>query len=207
LMEAAAQRALARHTPQVVADIGCGEQPWADLFAGHQLVAIDRTRTGSRPMLLADAAALPLASHSVDLVWSSEVLEHVGDADAALAEMARVLRPGGRLVVSVPFYWPLHEEPHDLRRFTRHGLARALHAAGLTEVQIEHDCDSVTMWVAAGLELLPRRHGLWLVWAPLVCLVNLATAATAVLRRDRRATLHLVATAAKPAGAAARRGQ
>lgn len=190
-----------------VLDLGCGERPWAHLFGHAHCVGIDLGTQGARPDVIARAEALPFADGVFDLVFSSQVLEHVPRVAPALAECARVLRSGGRLVLSVPFYWPLHEEPHDYTRFTSHGLRRSLAEAGFDQVAVEPDCGSLTMVCTAALELLPRRHGLWLAWAPLVLVVNLAARAAQAFSRDRRSPLNWVvmaragrATAPAPTG-------
>lgn len=59
---------------------------------------------------------------SVDVFFCMEVLEHVKDPFKAVQEMLRVLRPGGIIVGSTPFLFPLHDEPHDYYRYTRYGL-------------------------------------------------------------------------------------
>ena len=61
-----------------------------------------------------------------DAVYMMEVLEHVKDPQAALSEVRRVLKDGGRFVLSTPFVFGIHEEPWDFRRFTRHGLEHLL---------------------------------------------------------------------------------
>lgn len=73
----------------------------------------------------------PVADTSYDTVLCSEVLEHLADPAAALREINRVLKPGGKLILSVPFLGRLHEEPHDYYRFTKHGLICLLSAAEL----------------------------------------------------------------------------
>jgi SAM-dependent methyltransferase len=130
-------------------------------------------------------------------VFSSQVLEHVPDDRGVLRECARVLRPGGQLVLSVPFYWPLHEEPHDFRRFTNHGLRFLLQQAGFGRVVVLPDSGSLTMATVAVLELLPRRHGAWVLLAPLVLAINLLTVLAQRMSTDRRSTLNWVVTAQK----------
>ncbi len=71
---------------------------WHDTHGFH--------RNGRWHLIGADINDLPFASGSFDLVICSEVLEHVPDHGRALAEISRVTRPGGRLVLSVPRYWP-----------------------------------------------------------------------------------------------------
>jgi SAM-dependent methyltransferase len=71
---------------------------------------------------VADAHALPFADATFEQVISSEVLEHLHTPIKAAAEIARVLKPGGRLVLTVPMVYPVHEAPHDYHRFTEFGL-------------------------------------------------------------------------------------
>lgn len=76
--------------------------------------------------LAGDLAALPLRSDSVDGILCEMVLEHVEQARQALGEFARVLKPGGRMYLAVPFLWPYHASPHDYWRWTESGFAREL---------------------------------------------------------------------------------
>jgi SAM-dependent methyltransferase len=78
------------------------------------------------------AAALPFGSAVFDGAICTEVLEHVPDDRALLTELARVLRPGGVLVVTVPFMFRYHPDPADYRRYTPDGLAAALERAGFS---------------------------------------------------------------------------
>lgn len=193
-LEAAVGQVLAGRNASdlLVLDLGCGERPYADLFGAAHCIGIDRGTTGARPDIVADAQHLPLAAGCIDLVFCSQVLEHVTDPAALLAECARVLRPGGALVLSAPFWWPLHEEPHDHWRFTRHGLALLARRAGLQPVVITPDCGSMTAALVALIEALPR-------WAlALVPLINLAAPALQALSADRRSTLNWVLHAARP---------
>jgi SAM-dependent methyltransferase len=74
--------------------------------------------------ILADAAELPLKDNSVDAVVSESLLEHVAEPVRAAREMARVVRPGGILYVSVPFLTPYHASPDDFTRWTGSGLKK-----------------------------------------------------------------------------------
>jgi SAM-dependent methyltransferase len=132
-----------RHLPElgaigggVVLDVGCADQ-WVRkrLAAGADYVSLDypaigAVRYAATPRVFGDAQALPIRSASVDAVTMLEVIEHLPDPDKALAEAHRVLRPGGILVLSAPFAYPLHDQPHDYRRFTPHGLAWMLSRHG-----------------------------------------------------------------------------
>jgi SAM-dependent methyltransferase len=88
------------------------------------------------PHVVGDATALPFAAGSFDTVLCLEVLEYLAGPRAALAEMRRIVRPGGRLVLSVPF---LHrcDGPTDRWRATEHGLRELLSASGWACVSVE----------------------------------------------------------------------
>ncbi len=118
--------ALATASSGVALQVGSGENPYA-LSAAHphlRWVNSD-VELGYRPDLVADVTGLPFPDASFEAVVAQQVLEHVYDPAAAAREMQRVLRPGGVLLVSAPFIYPLHGLPYDFQRFTPFGL-RAL---------------------------------------------------------------------------------
>jgi SAM-dependent methyltransferase len=127
-----------------VIDIGCGDR-WVEPFLSSSCayLALDFPPTGklmyrAHPHVFASASALPLPDQSVDTVLLIEVAEHLAQPASAFAEIARVLRPGGRLLMSVPFLYPIHDAPHDYQRWTVHGLVRSLEASGLTVGLAQH---------------------------------------------------------------------
>lgn len=168
-------RALSRALGELdgrVLDIGCGLQPYRALLgqAVTEYVGVDRPGPYSDPTVVAEAGALPFPDASFDGVLSTQVFEHLRDPEAALRESSRVLRSGGRIVLSVPGVWPTHEAPHDYWRFTRNGLDRAFDSAGFVDVRIEA---LGGLWATVGqmvnLELQRGRYA-----RELVPLVNLA---------------------------------
>jgi SAM-dependent methyltransferase len=135
-----------------VLDLGCGAGRFVAALddAGADPVGVElaeaalerarRNAPGADLRLLEPDGSLPLEHAGVDLVWCSEVLEHVADTAYLLLEIRRVLRPGGRLLVTVPFHgrvkgalialarFDAHFDPlgQHLRFYTRTSLATAL---------------------------------------------------------------------------------
>lgn len=109
-------------------DVGCGNGRLRHaLPSSVRYVGIDYPTTvalgySGTADILGDAAALPIADASVDVVALLDVLEHLPDPALAVAEAARILREGGRCLVHVPFLYPLHDAPHDYQRWTQYGL-------------------------------------------------------------------------------------
>jgi SAM-dependent methyltransferase len=124
-----------------VLDAGAGEAPYRPLFSHCDYVTQDWPASPhighAPPDVLADLHELPLADAVFDCVVCTEVLEHVGDPARVLAELRRVLRPGGRLLLTTPFVLELHEEPFDFYRYTSHGLRRLVEGAGLRVERVE----------------------------------------------------------------------
>lgn len=132
----------------VVLDVGAGDAPYRELFAHCEYVTTDWTESGHEQAievdLVASADALPIADAAADAVLLTQVLEHVSEPEVVLQEMARVLHPEGRLFLTVPFAWELHELPHDYWRFTPASLTRLLESAGFHELAIEPRTDCFT---------------------------------------------------------------
>ena len=110
-----------------VLDLGCGAQPYRRwLPDGVAYTGADITDETGSGVLLTPGEPLPFPDASFDVVLCTQVLEHVEDSRQLAQEVERVLRPGGTAVVSAPFIFNQHGVPHDYRRFTQYGIARAL---------------------------------------------------------------------------------
>lgn len=121
----------------VVLDVGCGSAPYRGMFShcegyigmdihnpghSHRAESIDLYYGGGR---------FPLRDSVVDTIVTSQVLEHVFEPDLFIGEVSRVLRPGGVLLLTVPFVWDEHERPFDYARYTSIGLQHLLTKHGL----------------------------------------------------------------------------
>lgn len=109
--------------------------------AGRELVTAARSRNGL-PAAQGRAERLPVSDASVDVVCLLDVLEHLSEPDAALRDIGRVLRPGGRLVVNVPAHawlWSSADEHlHHHRRYDRAVLRADLQRCGFEPVLLSH---------------------------------------------------------------------
>lgn len=121
-------------SPARTLDLGCGRSPMADGFP-HR-VGLDLA-AGCGVHVIADAHSLPFAAACFEQILCSEVLEHLADPARAVGEMARVLCVGGRLVLTTPFVYPLHDAPHDYQRFTAYGLRRLFALNGFDGVKVK----------------------------------------------------------------------
>ncbi|HXM59067.1 MAG TPA: class I SAM-dependent methyltransferase [Candidatus Dormibacteraeota bacterium] len=173
---AAARSRVAVPSPLVL-DVGCGNRPYRDLFEGCRYVGVDYFTEDTRPDAIMDATRLALAGDRFDIVFCTQVIEHVPDPADLVAETYRVLKPGGCLVLTGPFWWPHHEEPHDFQRFTRYGFANLLRRAGYEEFEITPEGgDWAQVFLAVNLRLPGRAL------APLRLAANLAGVAMDRLR-------------------------
>ncbi|MDP3927574.1 MAG: methyltransferase domain-containing protein [Bacteroidota bacterium] len=120
-------------------DIGCGNKPYAEMLNPHltEYIGCDIIQSSNNCVdVLCEATKIPLPNNSFDTAFSTQTIEHVGDFQDMVNEAFRLLKPGGHFIVSGPMYWPLHEEPYDFHRFTKHGFAHTLQKAGFTVVEI-----------------------------------------------------------------------
>lgn len=117
-------------------DIGAQNGPYAGFFPNR--VALD-IRPGHGVQVLGDAQALGLSSSAFDVVLCTEVLEHLPEPQRAIDEMFRVLKPGGTLLLTTRFLFPIHDAPHDYFRFTKYGLRHLLKRFEIVALQEETD--------------------------------------------------------------------
>lgn len=96
------------------------------------------TSKAAEPDVLADAASIPLPSGGADAVILAEVVEHLTDPASALAEAARLLRPGGVLLATAPFLFRVHADPIDVGRYTPDWWKLAMDRAGFQQVTVEN---------------------------------------------------------------------
>ena len=124
-----------------VLDAGAGEQQYRWLFDHTEYVSCDFGRGDdawnySGLGALCDLEALPWATETFDVCLLTEVLEHLARPDRVMAEVARTLRPGGRVYVTVPFAFPEHQVPHDFHRYTSFALRRLAETNGLVADEV-----------------------------------------------------------------------
>jgi hypothetical protein len=113
--------------PASVLDVGCAEQPFRGLVesAGHRYIGMDVVQNSMRTVdIVSTLEDVERPADAYPVVLCTEVLEHVVNIDAAFAGLQRLVAPGGAVVLTVPFIFPLHMEPYDFRRLTLHGVAR-----------------------------------------------------------------------------------
>ena len=124
---------------ETVVDIGAGKSPYRKLIHCDKYIAVDvEDRRGAGDVVIADVNKdIPLENNITDLVLMTEVLEHIKEPRVVLAEVYRILKPGGKLILTTPFVWPEHEAPNDFYRYTKYGLEYLLRESGYNDIKIE----------------------------------------------------------------------
>jgi len=134
-----------------VLDYGCADMPYRAFFPdGVDYVGADLAGNGEAEVILNGDGTLPLPNATFDAVMSTQVLEHVEDPRAYLSECFRVLRPGGRLLLSTHGVFPYHPDPIDLWRWTCEGLRSEIESAGFSILHFE----GIVGLAATGIQLL-----------------------------------------------------
>ena len=105
--------------------------------------------------ILGDLASLPIKEGIFDTVVCTQVLEHVREPKEVLCELCRVLKTGGKLYLSAPQGWGVHQAPHDYFRFTCYGLRHLLEKAGFMVLSITPSCGYFG-YLANRLTVLPK---------------------------------------------------
>lgn len=133
---------LAHHISGVTLDVGAGTQPYRELFTVSDYVSLEydtpENRRHKRADFFYDGETFPFPANHFDSVVLFEVLEHVFNPDRFLSEIHRVLKPGGKVLMTVPMIWDEHEQPYDYARYSSFGIAHLLSQHSLVvEVQLK----------------------------------------------------------------------
>jgi SAM-dependent methyltransferase len=157
----------------LVVDVGCGAQPYRSLLhprATYQ--GIDQTDAVAHfgyslpATIYYEGDRWPIEDASVDLVLSTETLEHVPKPAVFLSEAFRCLRPGGSLILAVPFAARWHFIPRDYWRFTPSGLQLLLSEARFIDIAVHARGNALTVACYKVMALcfpllLPQSQGFW----------------------------------------------
>lgn len=157
-------RWLEQHTSRyhgTIYDLGCGEASYKDWFLQYADRYIGVDWSDSFHNTKADIVAnlnepLPIDDAVADTVLSFSVMEHLSEPQLMLNEAYRILRPGGRLILQVPWQWWVHEAPHDYFRYTPYGLRMLLERAGFSEINVQAQAGFFTM-IVMKLNYFSRR--------------------------------------------------
>lgn len=159
------------HETRRILDIGFGTGAMLTFLARYgavigmdmsaEAIRFARTRC-DRPMLLGDITKIPLADRALDMVTAFDIVEHVDDERGALAELARVCKPGGHLLVTVPafqFLWGNQDVvSHHKRRYTLGQLQRGVEDAGFRIVNLSY-FNSLLFPIVAAVRVARRLAG------------------------------------------------
>lgn len=143
-----------------VLNVGAGGdiQKIVDGMAAKRGIAVINTDVDPArvPDVVDDIMQSSFPSETFDAVIIMEVLEHVPEPHRAALEIHRLLKPGGRLIASTPFLFPIHDRPYDYFRYTRYGLVYLFR--NFTDLEVRER----NSWAEAVLVLiarLPMEHG------------------------------------------------
>jgi SAM-dependent methyltransferase len=131
---------VAAHARGVLLDVGCGARPFEPLLTGRiaRAVGVDLPSStelsAAHPDAFANAEALPFRDRAFDTVLAMALMPYLEHPDRMLAEVCRVLRPGGVAIIEFQQMGPLWNPPHDYFRYTRDGAELLLRRNGFEPV-------------------------------------------------------------------------
>lgn len=134
---------LRQHARGRLLDLGCGKVPLFIVYKDYatEVTCVDWENSLHKNEYL-DLECnltepLPFNDGQFDTIVLSDVLEHIPQPDRLWMEMFRILSTGGKVIMNVPFYYWLHECPHDYYRYAEFALRRFVENSGLKLVQLQ----------------------------------------------------------------------
>lgn len=151
-------------------DIGAGGSSYQRFFPNRVTIDIDPTR---KPDIVGDAENLPFKDGEFECILCTEVLEHIQNTARAVGEMRRVLKPGGTLILTTRFVYPIHDSPGDYWRFTKYGLSELFKEWNIVELTPEAHSFSTIAILLQRIAYQTRLRGNVVVKALLFALASL----------------------------------
>ena len=131
--------ALAGNITGKTLDVGCGQKPYEELFSSSQYIGLEidseENRKNKKADFFYDGSTFPFPDAEFNSMVLNQVFEHVFNPDEFLHEANRVIKPGGMLLLTVPFVWDEHEQPHDYARYSSFGIRSLLEKHGFAVVE------------------------------------------------------------------------
>lgn len=124
------------HAKGKLIDLGCGKVPFYEAYRPfvREAICVDWENTLHKNIYLdyeCDLTGdLPFGDGEFDTILLSDVLEHIPEPEKLWGEMARILSPGGKVLLNVPFFFRIHESPYDFYRYTEFALKRFASISG-----------------------------------------------------------------------------
>jgi SAM-dependent methyltransferase len=139
LVAAHYQAQLPAHARGALLDLGCGKVPLYAAYAPHvvEITCVDWAPGEYIDQSCDLSQPLPFEPDRFDTIILSDVLEHMPEPELLWREMTRVLAPGGKIIMNVPFYYSVHAHPHDYYRYTNFALERFVKLNALELVCLE----------------------------------------------------------------------
>lgn len=181
-----------------VLNAGAGSRDVSHLVEG-ELINQDLTWPGDQRTnidIYSPLHKIPVEDNHFDAILCIAVMEHVENPEEAMPELFRVLKPGGHLILEVPFLQPEHKVPTDFQRYTKDGLVRLAQHNGFRVVSIKGLFSALhTLYWQIHIFLHLKNSLIFLVLRPIVLPILLWMARRSKLYDDRLATgFQLIAT-------------
>jgi SAM-dependent methyltransferase len=191
-------------------DLGCGEKPYKEVFDVREYIGLDIEESGHSHKneqidVYYDGKTIPFGNNYFDSIFSSEVFEHIFNLEQILNELHRVIKPGGHMLITLPFVWDEHEIPYDFARYTSFGIEHLLKKNGFEIITIEKTTNYVEtvfqIWnVYVNQFVLPSNNFLKVLMTPLFIapVTIFGIFVSKILPKNKNCYLNNIVVAKKP---------